>query len=218
MAAARDDGYSAVEFWWPFNRPVPSPEEVTAFCHLFDDGVQLYAMNLWGGDMSAGQRGVLDTDGLPNGHLEVVEHIASATGLQCSNVLLGRSGELTELQVDRLTEITARLQACGVRALVEPLSAMTDYPITDPWRVDELAARTGAGVLADFYHFAANGIDVEKWLGDVEAGTVALPTHVQIADFPGRGAPGTGSAPLTEWINRLASAGYSGRVAGEWTS
>lgn len=218
MAAARADGYSTVEFWWPFNRPVPSPEEISAFCNLFDDGVQLYAMNLWGGDMGSGQRGVLHVEPLPVGHLEVVERIAAETGLQCSNVLLGRSGQLTDAQVERLAEITAQLKTGGVRALIEPLSGMTDYPITNPWQADELAKRTGAGVLADFYHFAANGIDVEEWLADVSSGTVSLPEHVQIADFPGRGAPGTGSAPLTEWINRLAAAGYSGRVAGEWTS
>lgn len=168
--------------------------------------------------MKSGQRGVLGADDLPEGHLEVVERIATQTGLKCSNVLLGRSGNLTPVQVDRLAEITARLQLLDVRALVEPLSGMSDYPITDPWQADELAARTGAGVLADFYHFAANGVDVDKWLSDVEAGAVAMPAHVQVADFPGRGAPGTGSAPLADWTYRLMTAGYSGQVAGEWTS
>ncbi|MGY0605652.1 MULTISPECIES: TIM barrel protein [Corynebacterium] len=215
--AARDDGYAAVEFWWPFDLAVPAPDEVSAFCNLFDDSLGLYAMNLWGGDMATGQRGVLDTDGLPTGHLEAVSQIARATGLKCSNVLLGRSGELTDLQLQRLTEITAQLELSGVRALIEPLSGMDDYPITDPWQAEELAQQTGAGVLADFYHFAANGIDVDAWLADVETGRVSLPAHVQIADFPGRGAPGTGEAPLRSWVERLRAAGYAGEVAGEWT-
>lgn len=205
-----------MEFWWPFDLPVPAPEEIAAFCNLFDDSLQLYAMNLWGGDMGSGQRGVLHAEPLLAGHLEAVQRIASETGLKCSNVLLGRSGELTDSQVERLADITAQLELSGVRALIEPLSGMTDYPITDPWQADELANRTGAGVLADFYHFAANGVDVDKWLADVRRGAVSLPEHVQIADFPGRGAPGTGNSPLTEWITALRDAGYTGEVAGEW--
>jgi hydroxypyruvate isomerase len=35
---------------------------------------------------------------------------------------------------------------------------------------------------------------------------------VQIADVPGRGWPGTGEAPLGEWIGRLRDGGYVGRV------
>ena len=46
---------------------------------------------------------------------------------------------------------------------------------------------------------------------------MSLPVHVQIADFPGRGAPGTGEAPLRSWVERLRAAGYAGEVAGEWT-
>ena len=36
--------------------------------------------------------------------------------------------------------------------------------------------------------------------------------HVQVADFPGRGAPGTGALPLPDLLSRLAAAGYDGYV------
>ena len=216
VAAARADGYDAVEFWWPFDSATPAPGEVEAFCGLFGAGVELRAMNLWGGDMAAGERGVLHWQQLPERHFEAVGEIASVTGLKRSNVLLGRSGAVTHQQRDRLSEIARRLGEYSVTALVEPLSGIDDYPIRDPWAAAELAGKAGCAVLADFYHFAVNGVDVDAWLEEVEEGRQPLPGHVQVADFPGRGAPGSASLPLPEWIERLRAAGYAGEIAGEW--
>jgi len=67
-------------------------------------------------------------------------------------------------------------------------------------------------LLADFYHLAVNGDDVpsviEKHAHDF--------SHIQIADDPGRGAPGTGSLPLTDWVARSTELGYSGYVGLEY--
>lgn len=40
--------------------------------------------------------------------------------------------------------------------------------------------------------------------------------HVQIADNPGRGAPGTGSLPLERLLDELTEAGYDGWVGLEY--
>ena len=74
----------------------------------------------------------------------------------------------------------------------------------------------GAGLLLDVFHLAELGVDVDGWLDDVAAGTQPLPHHVQIADSPGRGAPGGGDAPIGKWLGRLADLGYEGRIADEW--
>jgi hydroxypyruvate isomerase len=37
--------------------------------------------------------------------------------------------------------------------------------------------------------------------------------HVQLADAPGRGAPGTGTLPLDRWVTALERVGYRGWVA-----
>ncbi|MEO8222657.1 MAG: hydroxypyruvate isomerase, partial [Specibacter sp.] len=42
--------------------------------------------------------------------------------------------------------------------------------------------------------------------------------HIQIADNPGRGAPGTGELPLGEWISRSRELGYSGAIGLEYKS
>lgn len=217
-AQAVADGYDAVEFWWPFSSPVPAVEEIDAFVGALEHhSLRLTAMNLWGGDMAAGQRGVLDVADMPDGHLDAVMEIARRTNLKRSNTLLGRSGqEVTEEQKGRLVGVAKRLAEVGLRPLIEPLSGMEDYPIVDPWQADALAKETGAGVLADFYHFAVNGVDVDAWLEDVRMGKLSYPAHVQIADVPGRGAPGTGESPLAQWVARLRAIGYEGDIVGEW--
>ena len=82
--AARAAGFGAVEFWWPFAGPVPSDREVDAFTGaLADAGVQLALLNFVGGDMAAGERGLL---ALPEGsaafraNIDVCAGIAARTG------------------------------------------------------------------------------------------------------------------------------------------
>ena len=48
--AARNAGFEAVEFWWPFSSPTPSDADVTAFVRAIQDaGVQLTGLNFAAG-------------------------------------------------------------------------------------------------------------------------------------------------------------------------
>ena len=67
-------------------------------------------------------------------------------------------------------------------------------------------------LLADFYHLAVNGDDVESVI-ESHAKDFG---HIQIADNPGRGAPGTGELPLGEWIARSRELGYDGYIGLEY--
>jgi len=69
-----------------------------------------------------------------------------------------------------------------------------------------------ARFLMDLYHLAMNGEDLPAVI-DRYAGRTG---HVQIADSPGRGAPGTGSLPLADLLGRLTRAGYTGLVGLEY--
>ena len=64
-------------------------------------------------------------------------------------------------------------------------------------------------MLGDLYHLAVNGEDVDE----VIATRGADLAHVQLADAPGRGAPGTGTLPLDRWVAALERVGYRGWVA-----
>lgn len=69
-------------------------------------------------------------------------------------------------------------------------------------------------LLADFYHLAVNGDDVDA----VIARHLTRISHVQIADAPGRGEPGTGQLPLRRWIDDIHTAGYHGWIGLEYRS
>ena len=52
--AARNAGFDAVEFWWPFDSPTPPDADVTVFIRAIQDaGVQLTGLNFAAGDMLA---------------------------------------------------------------------------------------------------------------------------------------------------------------------
>lgn len=59
-AAAREAGFEAVEFWWPFAEAVPGDAEVEGFVTAIRDaGVQLVGLNFFAGDMPGGDRGLV---------------------------------------------------------------------------------------------------------------------------------------------------------------
>jgi hydroxypyruvate isomerase len=211
---ARRDGSTAIESWWPFASAGPGDAEVDAFvASVTDAGIELIAMNLFGGDLAAGERGIAAVPGRRaefDDSLAVALEIGRRLGTRMFNTLVG-TGPLRDLAVDRLAEASRRAAADGRRILLEPLSAVDDYPITSAEDALGLARvlGPGAGMLADLYHLAVNGEDVDAAI----AAHGAEFAHVQIADAPGRGAPGTGSLPLSRWLEALPGAGYGGWVA-----
>jgi hydroxypyruvate isomerase len=59
-AAAREAGFTAVEFWWPFPEAVPADRDVDAFVRAVQDaGVALVGLNFFAGDMPGGDRGLV---------------------------------------------------------------------------------------------------------------------------------------------------------------
>ena len=66
--------------------------------------------------------------------------------------------------------------------------------------------------LADLYHLGRMGEDLPGTLAR-NAGDIA---HVQIADVPDRGAPGTGTLDYEALFRRLAAQGYAGWIGCEY--
>jgi hydroxypyruvate isomerase len=102
--------------------------------------------------------------------------------------------------------------------LVEAVSGPKPYPLrtaADAVGVVDRVRATGAGnvgFLCDLFHLANNGDDVDAAVARY-ADRVA---HVQIADAPGRGEPGSGDLPLDRWLGELEKAGYAGYVGLEY--
>ena len=109
----------------------------------------------------------------------------------------------------------------GGTVLLEPVSNAPRYPLRRAAdalaviaRVTQETGTENVRLLADFYHLAVNGDDVDAV---IEAHAPDF-GHIQIADAPGRGAPGTGTLPLERWIARSRDLGYAGRVGLEYTA
>jgi hydroxypyruvate isomerase len=66
------------------------------------------------------------------------------------------------------------------------------------------------GLLADVYHLARMGEDIAAALADPRL------AHVQFADVPGRGAPGTGTLDFEILLRQLAAQDYRGHIGYEF--
>lgn len=232
-AAAAAAGFSEIEFWWPFDGdPFPSAQDVDAFIRAIDDaGVRLVGLNFWAGEMAAGDRGRVSTNGESETfaqHCTLAASIGQRTGCTSFNALYGlrqpeySAAEQDALAVRNLVTAAEAVAPIGGTVLVEPVSGAQGYPLktaSDALDViDRVRAQDAAGsaqhiaLLADFYHLAVNGDNVEQVIED----HVAQFGHIQIADNPGRGAPGTGDLPLFGWLAQAKALGYTGKVALEY--
>jgi hydroxypyruvate isomerase len=228
--AAVADGYSKLEFWWPFDSSVPGDAEVARFVDSVESsGARVIAMNFTLGDAEDGARGILSHPRRSAEfaeHTEVVAEIVERLGIVACNVPYGvRQATWTDAAhqltaVENLTLASDRLLPLGAIPMLEPMSGAADYPIVTAAQavdvieqVDEAAGRDGAvGLLADLYHLAANGEDIDSVLHE----HIDRIVHVQVADFPGRHEPGTGQLDINRHLTLLRELGYRGEVAMEY--
>ena len=227
-AAAKELGFDAIEFWWPFPEAVPGDRAVDEFVAAVEQaGVRLVGLNFFAGDMPGGDRGIISW---PGREAELAENAAVAAEigrrLDCTafNALYGLRQEghdpaaQDELALANLAVAAEAVAPIGGTVLLEPVSGAEAYPLKTAADVLEvIATLRGTGtenvrLLADFYHLAVNGDDVASVIEQHAADF----GHVQIADAPGRGAPGTGELPLTEWMRRTRELGYGGEIALEY--
>ena len=227
-AAARTAGFEAVEFWWPFAEAVPPTADVEAFVSAIGDaGVRLAGLNFFAGDMPAGDRGVVSWPGREQEFRESVElavEIGERLGVGVFNALYGNRvvgaapADQDRLAHDNLTVAAGAASRIGATVLVEAVSGAERYPLTRAGDVRAVLDRLrtagvpNVGMLADLYHLAVNGEDVGSAI--VEHRDVIA--HVQVADAPGRGAPGTGELPIAQWLSELDCGGEDGFVGLEY--
>lgn len=222
-AAAAAAGFTEVEFWWPFASASPSEREVTDFAESIESaGVALIGLNLAAGDMPAGDRGLVSWPGRDG---EFRDSVAIAVGLgehlgtRIFNALYGNRIEgatgQDELAAENLAHAAKEAERIGATVVLEPLSGADRYPIRTAAEAVAVMDRVGVsnlGLLADLYHLAVNGEDLDA----VITRYTDRIAHVQLADAPGRHEPGTGDLDFPHLLDLLRRCGYTGRTALEF--
>ncbi|MDX3001582.1 TIM barrel protein [Kribbella solani] len=223
-AAARRAGFGAVEFWWPFVEAVPPDRQVDAFVTAITDaGVQLTGLNFFAGDMPGGDRGLVSwpkRSGEFRDNLDVTIGIGERLGTRGFNALYGNrvdgatEPEQDDVAVENLALAARAAARIDATVLLEPVSGAPKYPLKTAADALAVIDRVQAayddvpnlGLLADLYHLAVNGDDVDRVIAE-HTDRIA---HVQIADAPGRNEPGTGTLALDHRLTALAANGYTG--------
>ncbi|MFK4863993.1 TIM barrel protein [Streptomyces sp. CSMPJR101] len=232
-AAAAAAGFTAVELWWPWiDSPTPERSELDALRKAIEDaGVQLTGLNFYAGQLPGPDRGALSVPGEESerfrANVEVAAEFAGSLGCGALNALYGNRvdgvdpAEQDALALENLVLAARAADGIGAILLIEALNKPESplYPLVSAPAavgvVDKVNAATGldnARFLMDLYHLSMNGEDLPAAIERYTAKT----GHVQIADNPGRGAPGTGSLPLEDLLGRLRKAGYDGWVGLEY--
>ncbi|TWP35444.1 hydroxypyruvate isomerase family protein [Leekyejoonella antrihumi] len=228
-AAVKAAGFDAVEYWWPFAEAVPSDKEATAFVSAIRDaGVDLVGLNFFAGNMAAGDRGLVSWTGREaefRDNIDATVGIGDQLGCKAFNALYGNRldggdpAAQDELGTENLVRAAQGAARIGGIVLIEPVSGSPAYPLLTAAdalgvidRVQQASGADNLGLLADLYHLAVNGDDVDKVIAD----QVDRTAHVQIADDPGRHEPGTGSLPIDQQLTALEQGGYAGWVGLEY--
>jgi hydroxypyruvate isomerase len=225
FAAARQAGFSAVEYLFPYGF-----DKAVLAAELRRQGLQQVLHNLPAGNWEAGERGIAcHPDRVDEFRAGVDQAIDYATALGCRqiNCLAGKQpagvaqGEAHAVLVANLAYAAPRLQAAGIRLLVEPINTY-DIPGFFLTRTDQAAA-----LVAEVN--AANGVanlfiqydiyHAQRMEGELAATIqkhLPLIAHVQLADNPGRHEPGTGEINYPFLFRHLDALGYTGWIGCEY--
>jgi hydroxypyruvate isomerase len=214
-------GFSTVEFWWPSGEDLDAVEKAVKEANL-----QVALMNFDAGDMPSGDRGLAsdpEREEQFRKNVPVALELAREVGCPRLNVLVGHqiAGMDREEQfalahgnVGFAADEAARL---GVEVLVEAVNTFENGPYllhTTAQAVNFIKGlrRENVKIQHDLYH-------MQRMEGNLVANlreNVGLIGHVQIADSPERGEPGTGEIHYPYVLATLEELGYSGYVGLEY--
>ena len=221
FAAAANAGFTAVEMQFPYAH---KPAELAAAAQAA--GVAFVLINMPAGDFAAGERGIACIPGRETEfRTAIAQAVRYATALHCPrvNCLAGNipEGENADACWDTLVEnLRAAADAFAlhnIELLIEPLNRADNprFALNGTGNALDLLTAVGRNNVAlqfDSYHSAAAGEDVCAQM----TRNVSRIGHIQISDYPGRGAPGTGTLDFARIFGALAHLPYNGWVGCEY--
>ena len=219
---AAEAGFSAVEFWWPgYEADLGDLERAVK-----DAGLAVALFNFDAGDMPNGDRGLVsDPDRIDQfrENVPVALELARSLGCERMNALAGHEkegmerGEQLALARENVAFAAEKAGAAGVTVMVEAINTFENGPYllhTTEQAVSfvESVGRTNVQIQHDFYH-------MQRMEGNLVANLRKYFDHighVQVADSPGRGEPGTGEVHYPFVLAELEKLGYDGHVGLEY--
>lgn len=221
IMAARVAGFDGVEIQFPYEIPAIRLKEL-----LECAGLPLVLINLPAGDFMAGGAGLAAVPSRQadfDAALQEALSYAAMTRPACVNVLPGRlaAGVSREQALDTLAgnlrKSAEAFALLGIRVLCEAINPldMPGFLISTPEHLQALLERVdhpNCQAQLDLYHMARQELDIAagiRLLGERIG-------HVQFADCPGRGAPGTGAVAFEPLLEALRTVHYNGWLAAEY--
>jgi hydroxypyruvate isomerase len=221
FAAARQAGFEAVEFLFPYDFPAKELRQ-----RLDDNGLTQALFNLPPGDWAKGERGLASLPGrIEEFRRSVRQALDYAATLDCK-LLHCMAGIVPEgvapvtaasLYAANLAWAGELAKAAGVKLVIEPINHrdMPGYFLHTEAQgaaVVEAIGRDRLALQFDVYHCQITEGDVTKRM---EAFMPVI-GHIQIADVPARNEPGTGEIGWEFVFRRMDELGYQGWVGCEY--
>jgi 2-dehydrotetronate isomerase len=223
FAAAAADGFTAVEYLFPYEYPAPQ-----LWGLLDGNGLQQVLFNAPPGDFEAGERGIASLPGreaeFRNGFHRALDY-AETLGCSRVHVMAGLvpagadRDERLAVYRDNLGWAAERAAARGVDVLIEPINQrdMPGYLLSLQDEAHQIVVKIGAPnlkVQLDLYHCQITEGDVTMRLrSDVPTGRVG---HLQIAGVPDRHEPDAGELALGHLLTVIDDVGYEDWVGCEY--
>jgi hydroxypyruvate isomerase len=219
---AADAGFESVELWWPRDTELDALEEAAGA-----SGVQVTLLNFDGGDPAAGDRGLLcDPDRCETfkGNVPVALELARKLGCRRLHALVGLERadlapeDQMSLAVENVRWAAELAKRQNADVLIEPINRFDNGPylVGTVQRAAEFireVAMPNVRLQFDVYHATRTESDS---VVDLLVRHFPLVGHVQLADVPGRGAPGTGAVDFGRILSTLDRLGYDGYVGLEY--
>jgi hydroxypyruvate isomerase len=218
---AREAGFTAVEFWWPSGEDLGEVEAA-----IEDAGLEVALFNFDAGDMPGGDRGLLSDPKRVvrfRENVPIALQLAERVGCSKLNALVGHrlDGVDREEQLRLARESVgwaATLAAeQGAEVLIEPVNTFENgpyllYTTRDGAGFARSLGRANVKLQYDVYH-------MQRMEGNLVANLreyMDVIGHVQVADSPDRGEPGTGEIHYPFVLGALEELGYDGYVGLEY--
>jgi hydroxypyruvate isomerase len=218
---AAEAGFTAVEFWWPSGEDVDGVEAA-----IKEAGLQVALFNFDAGDMPSGDRGLLSDperqqefrDNVP-----VALELARSVGCPRLNALVGLdidgvdTDEQLELASNNVAWAADQAAEHGIEVMIEAVNTFENGPYllsttNAAAQFVERVGRDNVKLQYDAYHMQRMEGNVVATLRE-RADSI---THIQVADSPDRGEPGTGELNYRFVFAAIEELSYGGWIGLEY--